>query len=153
TWGPDGWLYGCQGSTVTARIRGVEFQQGVWRYHPVTKEFELFAEGGGNSWGIEFDRFGNLFAFGNTVEWLVHHVQGADPLRGFGKPAPLPNPPRYGPFPAEAPPGPGGHSPKGGAVFYQGGAFPEPFPNPMIPPNGRHSACRWSLIEPCGSTF
>src|SRR5262249_43827946 len=21
TWGPDGWLYGCQGSTVTARIR------------------------------------------------------------------------------------------------------------------------------------
>jgi hypothetical protein len=25
TWGPDGWLYGCQGSTVTARIRGIEF--------------------------------------------------------------------------------------------------------------------------------
>ncbi|MFN4919263.1 MAG: hypothetical protein ACK5MM_07565, partial [Planctomyces sp.] len=37
TWGPDGWLYGCQGSTVTASIRGIEFQQGVWRYHPVTK--------------------------------------------------------------------------------------------------------------------
>ena len=34
TWGPDGWLYGLQGSTVTARIRGIEFQQGVWRYHP-----------------------------------------------------------------------------------------------------------------------
>ena len=31
TWGPDGWLYGLQGSTVTARVRGVEFQQGVWR--------------------------------------------------------------------------------------------------------------------------
>ena len=26
-WGPDGWLYGAQGSTVTARIRGIEFQQ------------------------------------------------------------------------------------------------------------------------------
>src|SRR5438093_3916947 len=25
--GPDGWLYGAQGSTVTAKIRGVEFQQ------------------------------------------------------------------------------------------------------------------------------
>ena len=24
TWGPDGWLYGCQGSTVTAKIRGIE---------------------------------------------------------------------------------------------------------------------------------
>ena len=47
TWGPDGWLYGCQGSTVTANIRGIEFQQGVWRYHPLTKRFELFCEGGG----------------------------------------------------------------------------------------------------------
>ena len=34
TWGPDGWLYGAQGSTVTANIRGIEFQQGIWRYHP-----------------------------------------------------------------------------------------------------------------------
>src|SRR5438105_6897396 len=35
-WGPDGWLYGAQGSTVTANIRGIEFQQGIWRYHPRT---------------------------------------------------------------------------------------------------------------------
>src|SRR5262249_28116357 len=46
TWVPDGWLYGCQGSTVTANIRGIEFQQGVWRYHPITHKFELFCEGG-----------------------------------------------------------------------------------------------------------
>ena len=45
TWGPDGWLYGLQGSTVTARIRGIEFQQGVWRYHPPTKRFELLLRG------------------------------------------------------------------------------------------------------------
>ncbi|MEX2286923.1 MAG: PVC-type heme-binding CxxCH protein, partial [Planctomycetaceae bacterium] len=57
TWGPDGWLYGAQGSTVTADIRGIGFQQGVWRYHPLTKQFELFGEGGGNQWGIDFDRF------------------------------------------------------------------------------------------------
>ncbi len=54
-WGPDGWLYGAQGSTVTADIRGVGFQQGIWRYHPPTKRFELFAEGGGNTWGLDFD--------------------------------------------------------------------------------------------------
>src|SRR5580692_5474522 len=53
TWGPDGWLYGAQGSTVSANIRGIEFQQGIWRYHPKTKQFELFAEGGGNTWGID----------------------------------------------------------------------------------------------------
>src|SRR5262249_51891034 len=29
TWGPDGWLYGAQGSTVTANIRGYTFQQGI----------------------------------------------------------------------------------------------------------------------------
>ena len=45
TWGPDGWLYGVNGSTTTCRIRGIEFQQGCWRYHPRT-EFELFCEGG-----------------------------------------------------------------------------------------------------------
>jgi len=60
TWGPDGWLYGCQGSTVTAHIRGIEFQQGIWRYHPLTHEFELFCEGGGNSWGLDFDDEGEL---------------------------------------------------------------------------------------------
>ena len=54
-WGPDGWLYGAQGSTVTARIQGVEFQQGIWRYHYPTKRFELCAEGGGNTWGLDFD--------------------------------------------------------------------------------------------------
>ncbi len=36
TWGPDGWLYGAQGSTVTARIRGQEFQQAIWRIIPAT---------------------------------------------------------------------------------------------------------------------
>ena len=36
-WGPDGWLYGVQGSTVTARIEGVEFQQGIWRYQPKSR--------------------------------------------------------------------------------------------------------------------
>src|SRR6185436_15713404 len=46
TWGPDGWLYGAQGSTVTANIRGIGFQQGIWRYHFRTDRFELFAEGG-----------------------------------------------------------------------------------------------------------
>jgi hypothetical protein len=28
TWWPGGWLYGCQGSTVTSEI---DVEQGVWR--------------------------------------------------------------------------------------------------------------------------
>jgi glucose/arabinose dehydrogenase len=38
-WGPDGWLYGAHGSTVTANIRGIEFQQGIWRWHHVGPGF------------------------------------------------------------------------------------------------------------------
>ena len=46
TWGPDGWLYGLNGSTTTCNIRGIEFQQGVWRYHPVTKAVRALLRGG-----------------------------------------------------------------------------------------------------------
>ena len=153
TWGPDGWLYGAQGSTATARIRGVEFQQGVWRYHPLSKRFELFAEGGGNSWGVEFDQFGNLFASGNTVEPLVHHVQGAYYVKGFGKHGPLHNPHAYGYFQPVVHHGDVGDSLTGGAILYQGGAFPSRFNDACIAPNTRHSACRWSNVETRGSTF
>lgn len=153
TWGPDGWLYGAQGSTATADIRGIGFQQGVWRYHPVTKEFELFAEGGGNTWGIDFDRHGNLFAAGNTVEPLVHHVQGAYYVKGFGKHGPLHNPHAYGYFQPVQHLGYVGDSLTGGFVLYQGGAFPERFNDACIAPNTRHSASRWSTLESRGSTF
>jgi putative membrane-bound dehydrogenase-like protein len=153
TWGPDGWLYGAQGSTVTANIRGIEFQQGVWRYHPRTDRFELFAEGGGNSFGLDFDRFGNVFAAGNTVEPLVHHVQGAYYVKGFGKHGPLHNPHAYGYFQPVLHHGYVGDSLTGGALLYQGGGFPKAFNDACIAPNTRHNACRWSTVETRGSTF
>ena len=99
TFGPDGWLYGCQGSTVTANVRGIEFQQGVWRYHPLTREFELFCEGGGNSWGLDFDRVGNLLYstnWGGNV--LLHGVQGGYFVKAFAKHGALHNPHAYGYF-------------------------------------------------------
>src|SRR5262249_54283571 len=51
-WGPDGWLYGANGSTTTGSVssevtKNVSFKgQMIWRYHPNTKVFEIFAEGG-----------------------------------------------------------------------------------------------------------
>src|SRR5437660_1106367 len=97
TWGPDGWLYGCQGSTVTARIRGIEFQQGVWRYHPITRRFELFCEGGGNSWGLDFDRHGNLLYSTNHGGFvMLHGVQGGYYWKAFGKHGALHNPYAFG---------------------------------------------------------
>lgn len=153
TWGPDGWLYGCQGSTVTANIRGIEFQQGVWRYHPVTKEFELFCEGGGNSWGLDFDATGRLLY---STNWgghvLLHGVQGAYLVKSFGKHGALHNPHAYGYF-DHAPHAnfKGGHVTVGGMI-YQGDAFPESFRGTYIAGDLLGHGVYWHTIGPRGST-
>ncbi|MDO8541912.1 MAG: DUF1080 domain-containing protein [Opitutaceae bacterium] len=69
TWGPDGWLYGCHGVFTHSLVGkpGVPAEQrqkiraGVWRYHPVRHEFEVFAAGGSNQWGLDFNEVGALF--------------------------------------------------------------------------------------------
>ena len=98
TWGPDGWLYGVTGSTSGNHVRGVEFQQAVWRFHPLSKRFELFCEGGGNLFGLTFDAEGNLFFSSNGTDLAYHAVQGAYYRKNFGKHGPLHNPHAYGFF-------------------------------------------------------
>jgi putative membrane-bound dehydrogenase-like protein len=153
-WGPDGWLYGAQGSTVTANIRGISFQQGIWRYHPLTREFELFAEGGGNTWGLDFDRHGNILAstnFGHSA--MLHQVQGAYYVKGFSKHGELHNPYAFGYFDHVPYKGfKGGHVTCGGIV-YQGGAFPAKFDNTFIAANLLSNALYWHVLEPRGSSF
>ncbi|MBL8891037.1 MAG: c-type cytochrome [Planctomycetaceae bacterium] len=116
-WGPDGWLYGCQGSSTSCRVTrpnidpptasGVYFEGCmVWRYHPRTRAFEIFAEGGGNTFGLEFDATGRLYSGHNGADtrgW--HFVQGgfylmqhADPGK-FGPPR---NPYAFGDLPMMA---------------------------------------------------
>jgi putative membrane-bound dehydrogenase-like protein len=153
-WGPDGWLYGAQGSTVTARIRGIEFQQGIWRYHPRTKQFELFAEGGGNTWGLDFDRSGNAFGSSNGSFITFHMVQGGNYWKGFAKHGPLHNPNTFGYFDAVAYAGPkrGGHVTPGG-IIYKGDAFPRQFRGAFIGGNLLSNAVYWHPLKADGSTF
>jgi putative membrane-bound dehydrogenase-like protein len=69
TWGPDGWLYGCHGVFTTSDVgrpgappaRRQRIKAGVWRWHPVRREFEIFAHGGSNPWGIDFSAVGDAF--------------------------------------------------------------------------------------------
>ena len=153
TFGPDGWLYGCQGSTVTANIRGIEFQQGVWRYHPGSRKFELFCEGGGNCWGLDFDRTGRLFYSTNYGGFtLVHGVQGGYFVKSFGKHGALHNPHAYGYF-EHAPHRNfhGGHVTVGGIV-YQGDSFPAEFRDRYIAADLLGHAVYWHRVEPRGST-
>jgi putative membrane-bound dehydrogenase-like protein len=153
-WGPDGWLYGAQGSTVTAKIRGIEFQQGIWRYHPLTKEFELFSEGGGNTWGLDFDRHGNAIAGTNWgAQVMLHQVQGGYYIKGFGKHGPLHNPYTFGYFDHVPYQGAkGGHVTCGG-IIYRGGAFPEKFNDQYIAANLLSHALYWHQVTPQGSSF
>jgi putative membrane-bound dehydrogenase-like protein len=153
-WGPDGWLYGAQGSTVTAKIRGIEFQQGIWRYHPRTKMFELFAEGGGNTWGLDFDRAGHAFGSSNGGYVSFHMVQGGYYLKGFAKHGPLHNPNTFGYFNQLEYVGPkhGGHVTPGG-IIYKGDAYPEEFRGAFIGGNLLSNAVYWHKLGPKGSTF
>jgi putative heme-binding domain-containing protein len=108
-WGPDGWLYGCHGSTVTAKITrpGVDEKpvqmigQHVWRYHPETKRFEIFAEGGGNAFGLEIDASGRVYSGHNGGDTRgFHYVQGGYYRKGFEKHGTLANPYTFGFFEA-----------------------------------------------------
>ena len=152
--GPDGWLYGAQGSTVTAKVRGVEFQQGLWRYHPPTRRFELFAEGGGNTWGLDFDRAGNAFGSSNGGFIAFHMVQGGNYWKGFAKHGPLHNSNAFGYFDSLRYLGPkvGGHVTPGG-VFYKADAYPAPFRNAFIGGNLLSNAVYWHTLSASGSTF
>jgi putative membrane-bound dehydrogenase-like protein len=154
TWGPDGWLYGTQGSTVTAHIEGLTFQQGVWRYHPVTRKFELFCEGGGNTWGVDFDAHGDLFASTNVGGYtMIHGVQGGYYWKSFGKHGPLQNPYTFGFFqhvPYEN--FHGGHVTVSG-IIYQGNSFPSAFRGKYVAANLLSHAVYWHHITPSGSSF
>jgi putative membrane-bound dehydrogenase-like protein len=87
-WGPDGWLYGNQGVFNYAQIgkpgtpkeKRTEMRAGVWRYHPVRHEFEVFAEGGSNQWGLDYDEHGQIFMTHCRSYWgrggTTHVIQG-----------------------------------------------------------------------------
>lgn len=152
TWGPDGWLYGLNGSTTTSKIRGLEFQQGVWRYHPVTREMELFAEGGGNIYGLTFDADGQLFYSSNGSALFWHAVQGGYYQKNFGKHGPLHNPYTYGFFPHVKHDGVnGGHIVLGG-LSYSGDSFPASFRNAFLGGNFLSHNVSWWRVEPLGAT-
>ena len=153
-WGPDGWLYGAQGSTVTARVEGVEFQQGIWRYQPKTRRFELFAEGGGNTWGLDFDAGGNAFGSSNGGFIAFHMIQGGNYWKGFAKHGALHNPNTFGYFDAIAYSGPkvGGHVTPGG-IIYKADAYPEAFRGAFLGGNLLSNAVYWHHLKAKGSTF
>lgn len=76
TWGPDGYLYGLNGvfnhSHVKHRGKEYKFTCALFRIDPRTRDFELFAEGTSNPWGIAWDPLGNAFLSACVIDHLWH---------------------------------------------------------------------------------
>ncbi|MEX2639351.1 MAG: PVC-type heme-binding CxxCH protein [Balneolales bacterium] len=93
TWGPDGWLYGAHGVFTHSNVgkpgagerQRQKINAGIWRYHPTRHEFEVFAEGTSNPWGIAFNDYGHAFTTVCVIPHLFHVVQGARYHRQSGE--------------------------------------------------------------------
>jgi hypothetical protein len=59
----------------------------VWRYHPVTKKFERYCEGGSNQWGIDWNDHGQAFFAACVIPHIWQCIQGARYTRQAGSPS------------------------------------------------------------------
>ena len=91
-WGPDGWLYGCQGVFTHSLVgkpgtddtQRIPMNAGVWRYHPTQHRFEVFAHGTSNPWGVDFNDYGDAFVTACVIPHLFHIIPGARYQRQAG---------------------------------------------------------------------
>ena len=158
-WGPDGWLYGANGSTTVGDVssavtKGVRFQgQCIWRYDPRSKEFEIYAEGGGNTFSLDIDSQGRVFSGtngGNTRGW--YYPQGSYSEKNWGKHGPLTNPYAFGFFPPMKFEGDGRRFPQAFCI-YEGGLYPDAFDGSIIAPNAMQNLVWNSRRLADGSTY
>ncbi len=85
TWGIDGWMYGRHGITAPSLVgvpgtpeeERVELDCSIWRFHPVTKKFEVVCHGTTNPWGLDWNDVGELFFSNNVNGHLWHAIPGA----------------------------------------------------------------------------
>ncbi len=98
-WGPDGWLYGCQGFATPSKVKkpkgkgklykhkdpfpedilegeGTDIDGGVWRYHPTKDKFEVVAHGFSNPWGIDYDAKGQIFISACVIPHMWYVIPG-----------------------------------------------------------------------------
>jgi putative membrane-bound dehydrogenase-like protein len=176
-WGPDGWLYGCNGILANARVgppgtpdpQRVYSSCGVWRYHPYTHAFEVVAHGTTNPWGLDFDERGELFITNCVIKHLWHVIPGGHYERMFGRD---PHPHAYelmkscadhlhwaggdwqssrGGQGAHDQPG-GGHA-HAGCLIYQGGQFPPEYHNSVFMANIHGNRLNRDLLLRSGSGY
>jgi putative membrane-bound dehydrogenase-like protein len=174
-WGPDGWLYGGHGGTSNGEIKiagtdkSIFYDGGVWRYHPNKKAFESVMEGTTNPWGMDYDRFGQIFISNSVTPHLYPVIFGGHVERRTASPY---STHAYGLLPPAADHlhwvGPSWDKSQGGApqqlavggghahcglLIYQADALPESFRNTIFMVNVHGARINNDLPERKGSGF
>ncbi|HWY74177.1 MAG TPA: PVC-type heme-binding CxxCH protein [Verrucomicrobiae bacterium] len=156
TWGPDGWLYMTHGVFTHSKVRipeasepGVEVNAAVARYQPRTKQFEVFADGTSNPWGVDFDRSGNAFVSACVLDHLFHMAPGGIYVKQGGAPV---NPYSYELLPSIV-----DHkhymAAYAGVQIYQGDQFPAEWRGEVLMGNIHQNAINHDHLTPNGSSF
>ena len=174
-WGPDGWLYGCQGYATPSKVgkpagkgklykhkeafpkrledmaiegKPVDINGGIWRYHPTKDRFEVVAHGFSNPWGIDYDAKGQIFITACVIPHLWHVIPGGIYHRQGGSHF---NPHVYADIRTIA-----DHrhrSAHGGARVYMSDAFPKKYHNRIFMANIHEHAVLTDILERKGSGF
>lgn len=171
-WGPDGWLYGCQGYATPSQVgkpkgkgklyrhqdpfpesfdfegEPVDINGGVWRYHPTKDRFEVVAHGFSNPWGLDYDAKGQLFISACVIPHLWHVIPGGIYHRQGGSHF---NPHVYSDIRTIA-----DHrhrSAHGGARIYLSDALPEKYHGRIFMANIHEHAVLTDILRPAGSGF
>lgn len=174
-WGPDGWLYGCHG-VFTHSLVGKPgtpakdrqpLNAGIWRYHPTRHEFEVFAHGTSNPWGVDFNDQGQCFLTCCVIPHLFHITQHARYRRQAGAHF---NPYTYDDIKtiakhrhwtggqwnvsdrAASDSVGGGHA-HSGALIYLGGSWPEKYRNQLFMNNIHGARLNQDVLTRSGSGY
>ncbi|MCA9041051.1 MAG: hypothetical protein KDA65_11935, partial [Planctomycetaceae bacterium] len=173
-WGPDGWLYGCHGVFTHSRVgkpgtpdeQRIPLNAAIWRYHPTRHEFDVFAQGTSNPWGVDFNDHGQAFCTACVIPHLYHIIQGARYQRQAGQHF---NPHTYDDIKTiadhlhyvgawahigngKSDSVGGGHA-HAGAMIYLGGVWPEEYRNQIIMNNIHGQRLNADVLEPEGSGY
>ncbi|QDU22931.1 PVC-type heme-binding CxxCH protein [Urbifossiella limnaea] len=176
TWGPDGWLYGGHGRTSPSDVGApgtpakdrIHCDGGVYRVHPITKKFEVFADGTTNPWGVDFDDYGQCFVSNCVNPHLFHMIPGGHYEPWRNRPSSqyayerLPTIADHLHYPggdirgtvgkAETLAMGGGHA-HCGTLVYLGDAFPKPFRNTVLTCNVHGRRVNNDILKRKGSGY
>ncbi|MEZ6101366.1 MAG: DUF6807 family protein [Pirellulaceae bacterium] len=170
-WGPDGWLYGCQGFATPSQVgtpagdgkynpveqfpesfafadKPVDIDGGIWRYHPHKRRFEVVAHGFSNPWGLDYDPYGQMFISACVIPHLWHVIPGGIYHRQGGS--------HFNPYVYDDIKTIADHrhrSAHGGARVYASDAFPEQYRGRIFMANIHEHAVLTDTLEPHGSGF